>query len=283
MGLIDKLKDLFTDEEEVYETKEIEVENSEEEDKLPTFMRNKIEEEERREEIRKQREMPLREESIISDREVVRTRSDNNFSFPVDMDEPSERAVSRPSYSSQNVLERERKVSELYNKPELYSKKEEPKPKKFKPTPVISPVYGVLDKNYTKDEVKVSDEKTYELQRPSRKVDFETVRNMPIVWEIIRSYSYVDKECKEGVFNLNTFIEYVKEVMKYIKLTEYDLKYMPYIYIFQLVSSTFGYKQYNNDYSKTGLLDFAFFRTNLCNYLYDNLEVISNELQKLNN
>lgn len=112
-------------------------------------------------------------------------------------------------------------------------------------------------------------------------IDFETVRTMPIDWEIIRSYSYVDKECKDGEFNLNTFIDYVKEVMKYINLTEYDLKYMPYIYIFQLVSSTFGYKQYNNDYSKTSLLDFAFFRTNLCNYLYDNLEIISNELLKL--
>lgn len=112
-------------------------------------------------------------------------------------------------------------------------------------------------------------------------IDFETVRTMPINWEIIRSYSYVDKECKDGEFNLNTFIDYVKEVMKYINLTEYDLKYMPYIYIFQLVSSTFGYKQYNNDYSKTNLLDFAFFRTNLCNYLYDKLEIISNELLKL--
>ena len=60
---------------------------------------------------------------------------------------------------------------------ELYAKKEEPKPKKFRPTPVISPVYGVLDKNYTKDEVKVQDENSYEIQRPSRKVDFETVRN----------------------------------------------------------------------------------------------------------
>ncbi len=109
-------------------------------------------------------------------------------------------------------------------------------------------------------------------------IDFETVRKMPIDWEIIRSYSYIDKECKDGVFNLNTFIDYVKEVKKYIKLTKKDLKYMPYIYIFQLVSSTFGYKQYNNDYSKTSLLDFAFFRTNLCNYLYDNLELISKEL-----
>ena len=112
-------------------------------------------------------------------------------------------------------------------------------------------------------------------------IDFETVRKMPIDWEIIRSYSYVDKECKDGKFNINTFIDYVKEVQKYINLTEYDLKYMPYIYIFQLVSSTFGYKEYNNDYSKTSLLDFAFFRTNLCNYLYDNLELLSSELLKL--
>lgn len=49
MKFIDKLKDLFTDEEEVVETKEIELEKEEkeEEHKLPTFMRNKIEQEEK--------------------------------------------------------------------------------------------------------------------------------------------------------------------------------------------------------------------------------------------
>jgi len=174
MKFLDKIKDLFSDEEEVIETKEIEIEEPEEkeEHKLPTFMRNKIEEEQKREEERRQRENPIRNDvPITSDREMVRTRSGNNFSFPIEMDEPEQRVVQRPTYSNQNVLEREKKVSELY------TKKEEPKPKKFKPTPVISPVYGVLDKNYTKDEVKVSDEKSYELQRPSRKVDFETVRN----------------------------------------------------------------------------------------------------------
>ena len=163
MKFLDKLKDLFSDEEEVIETKEIEIEEDDEE----------IEEEQKREEAKKEREVisPIvREEEIIrKDRDVVRTRSGNNFSFPVEMDEPD--YVPRASYSSQNVLERERKVTDLY------SKKEEPKPKKFKPTPVISPVYGVLDKNYTKEEVKVADQKNYELQRPSRKVDFETVRN----------------------------------------------------------------------------------------------------------
>lgn len=176
MKFLDKIKDLFSDEEEVIETQEIEIEEpeeeKEEEHKLPTFMRNKIEEEQKREEERKQREMPIRQEreELPSDRNVVRTRNTNNFSFPVDIDE-TDYTPRQQTYPSQNVLERERKISDLY------TKKEEPKPKKFKPTPVISPVYGVLDKNYTKDEVKVSDEKSYELQRPSRKVDFETVRN----------------------------------------------------------------------------------------------------------
>ena len=112
-------------------------------------------------------------------------------------------------------------------------------------------------------------------------IDFETVRYMPITWEIIRSYSYVDKECVDEKFNLDTFVEYVKKVKSYINLNKDDVKDMPYIYILQLVGSTFGYKQYNNDYSKTGLLNFALFRTNLCKYLYYNLYTISKRLLEL--
>ena len=169
MGFLDKIKDLFSDEEEVVETKEIEVEEKEEH-KLPTFMRNKIEEEEKREEVKKTRTGVSDE--IISDREIVKTRTNNNFAFPIEMDEPDTFEV--PKYSNQNILakkkEEEKKVSTLY------SKKEEPKPKRFKPTPVISPVYGVLDKNYTKDEVKLQDESSYEIPRASKKIDFETFK-----------------------------------------------------------------------------------------------------------
>jgi len=169
MKFLDKIKDLFSDEEEIIETKEIEVEE-EEEHKLPTFMRNKIEEEQRREQEIIEKEEKL---DLISDRDMVRSRTSNSFSFPMDIEEE---VVVDNTYSKQNVLlkEQEKKEKTLA---QLYAKKEEPKPKKFKPTPVISPIYGVLDKNYTKDDVKIQDEDSYEMKRPSRKVDFETVRN----------------------------------------------------------------------------------------------------------
>ena len=104
---------------------------------------------------------------------MIKTRSNNNFSFPVDLDDSD--MIPDIGYSNQNILQKEKEKEKSLS--ELYTKKEEPKPKKFKPTPVISPVYGVLDKNYTKDEVKVQDEKSYEIQRTPRKVDFETIRN----------------------------------------------------------------------------------------------------------
>lgn len=169
MKLLDKIKDLFTDEEEEFETKEIEVEEEKEEPaKLPTFMRNKIEAEEKNE----RENLIKEEEKIVSDREVVKTRE--SFSFPIDMDEDYN-VVYTPR--NKNVLDEIEESKPKTKVADLYTKKEEPKPKKFKPTPVISPVYGVLDKNYTKDEVKVQDESAYEIPRASKKVDFETVRN----------------------------------------------------------------------------------------------------------
>lgn len=109
-------------------------------------------------------------------------------------------------------------------------------------------------------------------------IDFETAKRLPIVWEVIRSYSYIDKDAKDGELNIDTLVEYFKEFTKYIELNEYDLKYAPYIYLIQIVSSTFGYKQYNNDYTQEQLLQFAFFRTSLCKFLYENLETISDKL-----
>ena len=111
-------------------------------------------------------------------------------------------------------------------------------------------------------------------------IDFETAKKLPIIWEVMRSYSYIDKDAKDGNLNIDTLVEYVKEFSKFVKLNKYDLKYAAHMYLIQIVSSVFGYKQYNDDYQKTGLLQFAFFRTNLCRFLYENLNKISSILQK---
>lgn len=112
-------------------------------------------------------------------------------------------------------------------------------------------------------------------------IDFETAKKLPIVWEVIRSYSYIDEYAKNGELNVNTLKEYFKEFSRYVKLNKYDLKYAAHIYLIQLVSSVYGYKEYNNDYTNKELLNFAFFRTKLCTYLYENLDKISKELSSI--
>lgn len=110
-------------------------------------------------------------------------------------------------------------------------------------------------------------------------LDFASATKMPIVWEIIRSYSYIDKKAKNGTIDINNLIKCLQKINKYIKLNSYDLEYMPIIYMLQLAGSSFGYKEYLKDNSKQELLTFAYFRTNLCRYLYTNKEIISNALK----
>ena len=63
--------------------------------------------------------------------------------------------------------EKEKKVE--YKRPER--KEEEKTPKaKFKPSPIISPVYGILDKNYTPDEI------TTKPVTPLKSLDVDSVR-----------------------------------------------------------------------------------------------------------
>ena len=119
----------------------------------------------------------------------------------------------------------------------------------------------------------------YKNNRINAILDFASASKMPIVWEIIRSYSYIDKKAKNGTIDIDNLIKCLKIFNKYIKLNKYDLEYMPIIYMLQLAGSSFGYKEYLKDNSKQELLTFAYFRTNLCWHLYTNKEAISNALK----
>ena len=191
MSLLDKFKNLFTDEEEYEVEEEIPIkEKSKKEHSLPTFMRDKIDREEEDKKMEDTgdlvKEIPKRQEPKVEPDIHNEVKDENNFKFPIAFEEKD--FVETTRESKQNIIyqEQEKKKIEEENKKkspsEIYgSKKEKKETSKFKASPIISPIYGVLDKNYKKEEVKVNNGevlKDYEAKsiKGEVKVDFESVR-----------------------------------------------------------------------------------------------------------
>lgn len=137
MGLFDKLKNVFIEEDE--------------EEYVPPVVEKK---EEVKKEIPKIEEVKVKEtipvsEHTFSDRELLDVGE--KFKFPIIFEEDDFKEE-RKRTKSINVLEREHTKYEPEIKKEIKSVK-----KTFKPSPVISPVYGVLDKNYSKEDITTKD------------------------------------------------------------------------------------------------------------------------------
>ncbi|MDO8563903.1 MAG: hypothetical protein Q7R87_02755 [Nanoarchaeota archaeon] len=113
-------------------------------------------------------------------------------------------------------------------------------------------------------------------------LDLSAAAKLPVVWEVIRSYSYIDPKCKEGEIDIKNLVDYVIEYMKTIKLSKTDLSMMPYVYLIQLLKSSYGYSQYVLYFSenKEQLIEFAFWRTKMCQWLAANAEKLSKELEE---
>ena len=248
MKLMDKIKDLFMD--EVVDDDEIELEEEEKEEYkeppkevLPKVMRENIEKEEKKsskitpEEFIKVEKKEYKEP--VKENPVPPTRK---FTFPIDFEEEVKKAERKeqvpprndiPSRNNRNnivnnnvstknnnsgngninVLNIEKEATKKVT--ELYARKEEHVKPKFKASPVISPVYGVLDKNYTKEEVREKSEDTNVMKRPSKKVDFETVRK--------KAFGNLADDIKDNLMCENC--ELYKEVKKISSLSEDDLLY----------------------------------------------------------
>lgn len=170
MGLFEKLKNTFfeeeyveVDEEEVPKKVEVKKEKKKEEIKTEEVKnRTKVEEiedediEELNQFVTKADEQIA--EKTISDRELVNKNSkieyfndsdfvanDNDFYKPKEEKKETKKIYGGDYTSTLYGANIDKKV---YNKP--YSASNE---RGFQPTPIISPIYGVLDKNYRKDEV----------------------------------------------------------------------------------------------------------------------------------
>lgn len=103
-------------------------------------------------------------------------------------------------------------------------------------------------------------------------VDFASVCCIPPTWEIIRSYTYGASECKGGdKINFEKFKIYLDEYLSENPIPKKDIILMPSLYFFNLVRSTFGYKQLLQGKTNS-ILEFAFWRTNMCRWLYNHIE-----------
>ena len=191
MGLIDKVKNLFTEEVEV-----------EEETYTKPPKREKIKEVEKVYEepvVQQPTPKPIVEEKPAISESPVLSREerprmpvyfdDNAFSDLKGFEEEKkEEPIKRPN--------RELKFNRKNKNENLYkgNNKEEPIAKKiFKPSPIISPVYGVLDKNYKKDDVKT---------KQSRK---EPVRITPTIDDVrAKAYGSLEEDLDDTLFTGNT-------------------------------------------------------------------------------
>lgn len=194
MGLLDKVKGILFDEEEV-DIPEIKKEPKKEikqEININSIKRGIKE------------DNPIRELKIPKDDFSDRNyKSESTFTFPIDFEDEEPvpiKTVEKPKPKPVEQHTREVKNNDAMSSRDFSSflnKKEDKR--RFKPTPIISPVYGVLDQNYKKEDVIV---KKDVLRRPNE-LTIEEVRK--------RAFGTLEDEIKD---NLTTPKEQPKEKIK---------------------------------------------------------------------
>lgn len=155
MSLFNKIKDILFEEEEQTEA----IKTIKEEPKKEIPVERKV-------------EPPVEPQNVSNnynfnkvDIEVPKEKdlfSDNSFKFP-DFDEEEFKSSIPKRQTSNNVLEYERKKviekrDREYSRYDRNEPKELVEKKKFKPSPIISPVYGVLNQDYKPEDVKNREE-----------------------------------------------------------------------------------------------------------------------------
>lgn len=95
------------------------------------------------------------------EREEKNTRDTNYGYNNVDLKTEPKKKDYDPLKSATEYLEKYNEENGGVKEPYQGNTKIETKPPKFKPTPIISPVYGILDKNYHKEDIVSKNDKEY--------------------------------------------------------------------------------------------------------------------------
>lgn len=148
MKLFDKIKNVLFEEEEV----EIPVISSSDNKIVKKEEITEIVKEKPVEKLKEDFELPKKKLEEDEDLERNLYKSEPTFKFPLAFDEEIEEPKLR---TSKNIFEPEKKKIperkiDFGKYDSLESKKEE---RTFKPSPIISPIYGILDQNYKKEDI----------------------------------------------------------------------------------------------------------------------------------
>ena len=85
---------------------------------------------------------------------------------------------------------------DLYNASKEETKKEEKKI--FKPTPIISPIYGILDKNYHKEDIISRNDKVDKVKEEPAEPSIDSIRN--------KAYGTLEDELENTLFGTNSIL-----------------------------------------------------------------------------
>lgn len=187
MGFLDKIKNMFTEE---------------------------VEDDVKVEQIKKEvTHVPIETPSIKH--ENFGDTLNNNFDFSVgenstkpvffDDNDFEDMDFKRKEVKKQKIEEKKPKYEERkpkYEDRSLYSKeiKEEVVEEKkiFKPTPIISPVYGILDKNYHKEDIVSRGEELTQYNVSDKEPSIESIRN--------KAYGTLEDELENTLFGNNSIL-----------------------------------------------------------------------------
>ncbi|MBQ6285326.1 MAG: hypothetical protein IJK67_03335 [Bacilli bacterium] len=205
MGVFSKLKNIFYDE-EVIEEPEAELKKVDREIKSevekPKIEEIKVIKPEPVEDIKE--EIPEKKlEDTFSDRDLFRNERKFNFT---ELDDEEEVFPSR-----RNVLntENKSKPDTTFDAPSVQLEQ----PRVFKPSPIISPIYGILDKDYKKEEVvSKQPEPVKEIETPAR--DYDSVRR--------KAYGTLEDELEDTLNSMNKITP--ETISKEVKKIDDDIE-----------------------------------------------------------
>lgn len=199
MGVFTKLKNIFYDEEYIEEPEEdIKIEKpikrefkreikKEEVDDTPRVSEIKITGyvDEPVKEKKPEREVVKEEVSYKNERELFKPeKSSFNFTQFDDEELPQRR----------NVMDYESRTSSY--KKEVQKPVEVEQPKVFKPSPVISPIYGILDKDYRKEEIVAkTKEKEHTINTSDSATTYDSVRK--------KAYGTLEDDLEDTLNSMN--------------------------------------------------------------------------------